>query len=309
MTDIPDNLVNQIAQRVLEAMGRSGGKPAGVAPRQAMIGGQTLPHVAADGELAHVVAGGNGCPARVWLTAEVFAARADGRPAVVLGPNEFLTPAARDYADAHGIELRRGGGEYPVPSAQHPVAGSQAPAASSQCSVASATKLTTAAGPDFASRLPVAGSRLPLSPSALVGTLGLVVHRPDRKVEAALATIVRDGVLTAGFGDSDCPMCNTGQMCKAVVAGQLAGGIVIDRYAAGAMVYTAKIDGIRPVQAVSAAAVKAALRQFDANVVVIGHADLSVYEIRSAIAHFAAGRRAGHGKTALTEAIEKLEKK
>ncbi|KPK85488.1 MAG: hypothetical protein AMJ81_03440, partial [Phycisphaerae bacterium SM23_33] len=144
-------------------------------------------------------------------------------------------------------------------------------------------------------------------PAALTRTLGLVVNRPDAKVEAALAAVARGGVATAGFADSSCWMINAAAMCQAVNAGQLAGGVIVDRYAAAGMVLAGKIKGARPVQGVSAAAVTAALRQFDANVLVIGHATLSVYEIRSMIDRFAAGRRMGRDRTILLDAVERLE--
>ena len=97
------------------------------------------------------------------------------------------------------------------------------------------------------------------------------------------------------------------QMCRALAASELAGGVMIDRYAAGAMALAGKTRGVRPVQGVCVAAVEAGLRQFDANVLVIGHATVSMYEIRSMIDRFSIGRRMDHPRTALLDAIDELE--
>ena len=211
-----------------------------------------------------------GAPGRVWLTVEMLAARADGAGEVALAHNERLTPAARDYAASRGLEVVRGA----AAPAQRPV-----------------THL----------------ARGQVAPAALTRTLALAVNRPDSKVEAALAAVTRAGVVTRGFADSDCWMVNTRAMCAEIGRGALAGGVLIDRYAAAGIVLAAKIKGIRPVQGVSAAAVEAALRQFNANLLVIGHATHSVYEIRSMIDRFSAGRRMGRDRTILLDEVERLE--
>lgn len=146
-----------------------------------------------------------------------------------------------------------------------------------------------------------------VKPAVLTRTLGLVVDRADAKVEAALATVVRMGVPMVGFGEADCPLVNTRTMCAALADGEIAGGVIVDRYAAAGMVLAAKCRGVRPVQGVSVRAVQAALRQFDANVLVIGHADLTLYEIKSMIDRFHAGRRMGRDRTPLLDAVEELE--
>jgi len=210
-----------------------------------------------------------GAPGRVWLTVEMLAARADGAGAVALAHNERLTPAARDYAASRGLEVVRG-----AAPAQRPV-----------------THLASGQ----------------VTPAALTRTLALVVNRPDSKVEAALAALTRAGVVTRGFAEADCWMANTRAMCAEIGSGALAGGVLIDRYAAAGIVLAAKIKGIRPVQGVSAAAVEAALRQFNANLLVIGHATHSVYEIRSMIDRFSAGRRMGRDRTILLDEVERVE--
>ena len=257
---ISDSLVDQIVQRVLAALSpaqAAGG--AGAAAQGAPAGG------------AATAASTNG---RVWLTVEMLAARAEAGSPVMLGPNEHLTPAARDYAASRGVEVRRGSS-----------AGAIAPEA------------VTLAAPGR------------VQPAVLTRTLGLVVNRADAKAEAALAAVTRAGVVTRGFAESACWMVNARAMCDAVRAGELAGGVLIDRYAAAGMVLAGKMRSIRPVQGVSAAAVEAALRQFDANVLVVGHVPASVYEIRSMIDRFAAGRRMGRDRTLLLDTVDQLEGK
>jgi ribose 5-phosphate isomerase RpiB len=277
---IPDSLVTQIVGRVMAELARQvapapgapkdkGNPPAGatgVPPRRG---------VSPRGGVAPVERPAGAPPAaRVWLTADMLADRANGASAVAISLNEFLTPAARDYAAARGLEVRRTGGAEP---------------------------------PARASITILRPGRV--APAALTRTLGLVVSRPDAKVEAALAAVARGGVATRGFADSACWMVNARAMCQALVAGELAGGLIVERYAAAPLVLSGKVKGVRPVQGVSVAAVEAALRQFDANVLVIGHGAVSVYEMRGMIERFAAGRRSGRDRTLLLETLDEMEEK
>ena len=249
-----DELVNTVVRRVMAELAKE--KPTSPAGRRAT----PPPASAAEPETP-------AAPERVWLTAGMLADRAGGARAVTLGANEYLTPAAGDFASSGGIEVMR----QPVHPAVTPASAGQ------------------------------------VKPAALTKTLGLVVYRPDAKVEAALAAASRNGVVTRGFAQADCWMVNTRAMCGEIVAGALAGGVIIDRYAAAAVVLAAKIPGIRPVQGVSVQAVEAALRQFDANVLVIGCVNHSVYELRSMIDRFSTGRRMGRGRTVLLDEVAQLE--
>jgi ribose 5-phosphate isomerase RpiB len=217
----------------------------------------------------------------------MLADRAAGRAWVTLAANEHLTPAARDYAARMRLEVRRAGG-----GDGRTAAGSGAATGDGAGGLPPPAGGMTAARPQ---------------PAVLTGTLGLVVHRPDLKTEALLAGLPKAGIVTAGFAQSPCWMANTQAMGRAIVAGELAGGIILDRYAAAPMVLAGKLRGIRPVQGVSPAAVEAGLRQFDANVLVLGQVPCSVYELRSMIDRFAAGRRMGRQRTGLLERVEQLE--
>jgi ribose 5-phosphate isomerase RpiB len=213
-----------------------------------------------------------------WITAGELSIRARGRQDVHLAAHEKLTPAAADLAEAKGIEIKA---DSPAKPAEK-CAGGACP--------------TPAASPRR--------GRI----AAMLRTTGLVVHRDDLKVQAVLASLGRGGLPLRGYDASDCPITNTHSMCQAIAAGELAGGIIIDRYAAAPVVHAAKFAGIRPVQGVSTAAVEAALRQYQANVLVIGHADVSGYQIKTMIERFVAGAGAAAAGNSLTAAIEQLER-
>jgi ribose 5-phosphate isomerase RpiB len=264
-----EQLVNQVVQRVLEAMGQGDGQAKTAATKAATVRAMQSSRPAAR-------ANGAAGPT-AWLTAELFALRARGRQDVHLESHEKLTPAAADFAVVNGIEIK-----------------ADAPAAPSG----------PAACADGACSAPALPGRL----GAMLRTTGLVVHRGDLKVQAVLASLGRGGLPLRGYDASDCPLTNSRAMCQAIVVGDLAGGIIIDRYAAAPMVYAAKFGGIRPVQGVSTAAVEAALRQYQANVLVIGHADVSSYQIKGMIERFVAGAGIAVAGNSLTEAIEQLER-
>ncbi len=244
MSDVSEQLVREVVRRVVAALGGAGAQTSG---------GDTNGSAPCAGS-------------RVWVTARVLSERAPGGGTVELGTNEYLTPAARDYAAGRGI----------VVVCQDTAQASAAP-------------------------------RTRVKPAVLTRTLGLVVDRADAKVESALSAVTRAGVSLVGYADADCPIVNSRAMCNDVADGELAGGVMLDRYAAAGMVLAGKVRGIRCVQGVSVQAVLAGLRQFDANVLVVGHAAASVYEIRSMIDRFAAGRRMGRERTAVLDAVERWE--
>jgi hypothetical protein len=216
---------------------------------------------------------------KVWITASELESRARGHHDVYLAASEFPTPAAWDFAQANGLEIKK---------ESLPAAGRVAKpdAASAQASVESAL-----ANPKIA---------------ALMHVTGLTVRQPDRKVEAVLAGLGRSGVLVRPFDSADCSLANLRALCNAVASGEVGRGIVIDKHAAMGMVYAAKLPKIRPVQGVSVAAVEAGMRQFDANVLVIGHADVSQFEMQTMIRKFALAPRPT--QTALMESLAQLER-
>jgi hypothetical protein len=210
---------------------------------------------------------------KIWLTAQVLAARAEGKGSVSLRPNEFLTPAAQDYAAARGllIDHLQPGQEPP-----HAVAPAQ-----------------------------VAAEPRPLA--AATGVLGVVLARPDALAEGALASLARSGVQMKDCRIQSCWMASTIELGRAIAAGELAGGVLLDRHASAGMALAGKVKGLRAVQGVSPAAVVAGLRQFDANFLVVGWSGLSVFQLTGMIEAFAAGRAKPQAATPLLERIKKLE--
>lgn len=210
---------------------------------------------------------------KIWLTAQALAGRAEGKSSVSLRTNEFLTPAAQDYAAARNLLINR------LQSGLEP------PHAVAPASVASEPRLL----------------------AAVTGVLGVVLARPDALAEGALASLARSGIQMKDCRIQSCWMASSIELGRAIAAGELAGGVLLDRHASSGMALAGKLKGIRPVQGVSIAAVQAGLRQFDANFLVVGWSGLSVFQIKGMVETFAAGRARPQADTPLLERIKKLE--
>jgi hypothetical protein len=207
---------------------------------------------------------------KIWLTAQVLAARAEGKSSVSLRPNEFLTPAAHDYVAARGLLI------------DHLQPGQEPPHA-------------------------VAPAQVAAEPRPLAAATGVLGARPDALAEGALASLARSGVQMKDCRIQSCWMASTIELGRAIAAGELAGGVLLDRHASAGMALAGKVKGLRAVQGVSPAAVVAGLRQFDANFLVLGWSGLSVFQLKGMIEAFAAGRGRPQAATPLLERIKKLE--
>ncbi len=205
-----------------------------------------------------------------------------------LAGHEFPTPAAADFAMANGVEIKK---DQPLKTAGPP-------------NGAGGTALGGCAGTGSeACATDAAAGRPKLA--TLLRLTGLTVRQADRNVEAVLAGLARDGVVVRPFDAADCSLANLRTMCAAIAGGEVARGIAIDKHAAMGMVYGAKCPRIRPVQGVAIAPVEAGIRQFDANLLVIGYADVSQFEMQTMIRKFALAARPA--RTTLMESLEQLE--
>ena len=282
-----DQLVNQVLQRVLEALKASPEMP----------GQSGVPGVFASAGMGPSAPEG---PAqkKVWITAAELESRARGRHDVSLAANEFPTPAAWDFALANGVEIKK---ESPRTGVEHGLANDNVtmPPAGLGCHAS-----TRARGEACASGVEEALAHPKIA--ALMHVTGLMVRQSDRKVEAVLAGLGRSGVLVKPFDAADCSLANLRALCNAIAGGEIGRGIAIDKHAAMGMVYAAKLPRIRPVQGVSVAAVEAGIRQFDANLLVIGHADVSQFEMQTMIRKFALAP--GPARTAMMESLTQLER-
>ncbi len=193
-------------------------------------------------------------PGKVFITAEMLRGRMDAEGAkVLLTPNEHLTPAAEDLAEQKHLMIVR---DQEEPGEPNP-------------------------GADAAPALTPAG------PAANVGALGIVTDRADAKVSGALGALKHDGIATCDYTATDCWVRNTRSLAEAIGRGELAAGVAVLPYAAGAMTLAGAVPGVRPVQGTRTDSVAAAMRQFDANLLVIGHSVATFHEIRSMVRQFA----------------------
>ena len=206
--------------------------------------------------------------------------------AVELAGNEFLTPAAMDLVQQRNLAVHRG---------------------------AVADKTATGSSSNYAKRQADAATAVIACPAPRTettgsGAIGLVVSQPSNAVRGLIDGLFRSGLRLADYTMDSCWMANTRSMGQAIAAGRLAGGVAVLPYAAEAMVLANKLRGIRAVQGTTRAAIAAALRRFDANVLIVEHAASTFYEIGSMIRLFA-GQRCGAGANApLMATLTELER-
>jgi hypothetical protein len=153
--------------------------------------------------------------------------------------------------------------------------------------------------------------------------VGLVVVKPNAKIDSLLSAIEHDGISARNYTQTDCWMRNVESLCDAigktgtdsechaqVRAGMSSEdgdrhrfqtteigvspllGVVIAPYAADVMVLAAKHKGVRPVQGTRADSVTAAVRHFGANLLVLEHAISTYHEMRQMLRTFTAPRPA-----------------
>lgn len=268
-------LVNEVTEQVIAALRRRGVGVRGAAaahaaepPRQMRSASQANPPGLR----------------KVFVTEEMLGRRLEAGAeggVIELRCNEFLTPSAEDLAARRHLTIRR------MPDASPPPC--TAPAVKAAVSGAKAPL----AGP--ARRAP---SR----------AIGIFVERCNEKVAGLLRALRYDEPALTDCGGDDCPIINIRGMSEAIVAGNLAGGVAVMRYAADAVVLANKIRGIRAVQGTRAESVAAAIRHFGANLLILEHAFSTFHEMRRMIRVFAAGSGTPGAAGALLEAISELER-
>jgi len=212
--------------------------------------------------------------AKVFLTAQALAQRLAGASsgsAVELAHNEFLTPAAQDLAESRHLSVRRS----PRPTAV---------------------------------RMPPADAAVATQAAqAYLPTLGLVTSGQGDKIAGVVEALRRDGVEFADYNQSDCWMCNIEALAGAFGDGGVAAGVAMLPFAADAMVLANKIAGVRAVQGTRADSVAAAVRRFDANMLILEHSFLTFHEMRAMVRLFAAPRLIGPSYAAMMQRVAQLE--
>jgi hypothetical protein len=230
---------------------------------------------------------------RVFITYDDLARRlntagANGG-AVELAGNEALTPAAMDLVQQRNLAVHRHTGSV----AERPATDSSPIAAKRQAD---------AGGAGIACPAPRAES------AGSGGAIGLVVSQPTNAVRGLIDGLFRTGLRLADYTLDSCWMANTRAMGVAIATGRLAGGVAVLPFAAEAMVLANKLRGIRAVQGTTRAAIAAALRRFDANVLIVEHAASTFYEIGSMIRLFVSHRCGAGANAALMATLTELER-
>jgi ribose 5-phosphate isomerase RpiB len=267
-------LVNRIVEQVLVALRQRGGSALTGAPASAgaRVGvGQSRPQF--------------GPPAKVFITAQMLQQRiraSTGNGVVELAHNEYLTPNAVDLIQQRHLTVHKA----PKPSPSH-------------ASVNPAAAVAGSGGE---------AAETPSSPALSVGAVGVVSDRTDRTTEGLLDALACDGVTLVECNQTDCWIRNLQAMGRSITDGALAAGVAILPYAADAMVLANKMPGIRAVQGTRLQSVSAALRHFDANMLILETAFSSFHEMRTMIRQFASERTASPMADTLLAAVAGLER-
>jgi ribose 5-phosphate isomerase RpiB len=273
-------LINKVVQQVLASLNSQAAPAAPKAPAAATKVSPTASFAPAL-KKKPVRAAEPASVKKIFVTAEMLQQRlAAGKGGVELSHNEYLTPNAEDFAAMRHITVKKQSKPALAP------APAQAP-----CGEVPAGKASPAATPECST-----------------GCIGVVVERADEKVRGVLSGAGRDVPGLADYSRTNCWMANLRGLCEAVVAGRLAGGVVILPYASDAMIVANKIRGIRAVQGTRLPSVLSAVRHVGANVLILEHAFSTFHEMRSMIAGFAAGLGKQGAAEAIVKTIGELER-
>lgn len=223
---------------------------------------------------------------KVFLTADALAERIAraGAGVIELAANEVLTPSAQDLANERNVVVRRS------------VTAADAPATQPTIKPDHQQAVETLANP----------AARPVD-RAVTGPVGLVIDRPDEKVVTLLQALRHDGPGFVDYGRTGSWMQNTEALAGDIRSGIVAGGVLLMRYAANAMAVAGKMRTLRPVQGTQVASVAAAVRHFDANVLVLEHRLRTFHEMRAMIRVFTAART-GPANRDVMDTIARLER-
>jgi len=271
-------LVNQIVRQVVEALRGYGKAPAqGSRPAPAAAAQNAAP----DGPRS-MPAEEPKPVAKVFVTAEMLTQRlAGGGAAITLAHNEHLTPAAADLAEEKHVAIQRESRSLAAPPAGEAPANPGAP----QLAVAPA---------------PAAGPPAP--------TIGLISGGDESKVNGVVTALGYDAMSLVDYDQRDCWMQNLRALCGAITGGQVSAGVALLPYAADAMLLAGKIRGIRPIQGTRPESVSAAVRRFDANLLVLEHAFRTFHEMRTMVRRFATERTGRPVAKALLKMVDEAER-
>jgi len=206
---------------------------------------------------------------KIFLTAEDLERRirAPGSGVLELAANEHLTPRAMDLAAERNVTVRRS-----VTAADPPP-----------------TQPTIKSDRQHAVEQLMRGSARP-GGRAVAGAVGVVIEKPTENVVLLLQALRHDGPLFVDFSKTPCWMRNTEALADEMHRSAIAAGVLLMPYAANAMVMVGKMRGLRPVQGTRVESVAAAVRHYDANVLVLEHRLSTFHEMRAMVRAFTAAR-------------------
>lgn len=249
-------------------------------------------------------------PSRVFITADMLLGRLaiSGNGTLELAANEFLTPNAADMADRKHVTIRQSNCPSPHANCQLPK-----PPSAPQASAPSAVMSPPAQGNSHVTAKAVGlAGQIATGPSTGSGrnsqSLGLLIDRPDAKVESLLAALQHDSTSLLSFNQASCPISNLRSMCAALAVGQVQAAVAILPYAADALVLANKVKGVRAVQGTQLASVQSAIRHVGANLLILEHAFSTFHEMRSMVRAFAAPRAESGLAQSVLAAISELER-
>ncbi len=222
---------------------------------------------------------------KIFLTAEDLERRirSAGSGLIELAANEYLTPRAKDLADEKSIAVRRTVTATDAPITQPVIKSDKQQAVQ---------RLT-----DLSARP---------ADRAVVGAVGLVIERATENVVVLLQALRHDGPVFVDCSQAECWLRNTEALAGQIKSGALAAGVLLVPYAANAMLLAGKIKGLRPVQGTRVASVAAAVRHFDANVLVLEHRLCTFHQMRAMVRAFTAARPGAMNRDVMAT-VAKLE--
>ncbi len=203
---------------------------------------------------------------------------------IELAYDEFLTPSAEDLAARRHVTVRKA----PRPALR-------------------AIARQAAGSPNPADEQHGLGDNLSVSEPAS-GSIGVVVRGGRANIDGLLGALSREIPTLVRYDQDTCWIVNTRAMCRDVATGRLAAGVVVLPYAADAIVLANKIKGVRAIQGTRPQSVAAAIRHFDANLLILEHAFSTFHEMRRMIRIFAAQRQTRNTAEVLLAAVSELER-
>ena len=140
------------------------------------------------------------------------------------------------------------------------------------------------------------------------GPIGLISGGDESKVAGLVTAVGYDAISLVDYNQRNCWMQNLRALCEAIAGGQVVAGVALLPCAADAMLLAGGVRGIRPIQGTRPESVSAAVRRFDANLLILEHAFSTFHEMRSMVRRFATERTGRPVAKALLTMVSEMER-